>query len=267
MNKEKLNNLYKQLKDNLSVILLVPTILGGIWQLLELSSISASFIRFFSFTQLIADGLLILFVLTIFFISYRFTGIQFNNDTFKLNSENPPPFWYGITLISIVLILIILLFPEFKGFYEKKNHSIPEIAIMIPVITMLFASTILGIISLTEKLINIKANTIKKLISNKWIRGITQLLFRITIILLFFWFLKFILIDLNPHFSNFRSHLLFPDKLLNKEILDKKIINEQKLKFLPKLIYYNDKYFFYEILDEQKNKKILIVDFAELIYK
>jgi hypothetical protein len=55
-----------QLKDHLPFVVLVPTILGGIWQIWELKRISVGFIRFFSITQLLSDGLLILFIL--FFI-------------------------------------------------------------------------------------------------------------------------------------------------------------------------------------------------------
>ncbi|CAA6803930.1 MAG: Unknown protein, partial [uncultured Sulfurovum sp.] len=50
------------IKNNLAVILLFPALLGGLWQLLELSKMSISFIRFFSPTQLLPDGLLILFI-------------------------------------------------------------------------------------------------------------------------------------------------------------------------------------------------------------
>lgn len=46
-----------RIKDNLSMIVLLPTLLGGAWQLFELSSISTSFVRFFSVGQLIGDGI------------------------------------------------------------------------------------------------------------------------------------------------------------------------------------------------------------------
>lgn len=51
-NQEKSNNtltlFIKFIKEYLSFILIIPTFLGGIWQIIELSSISISFIRFFS---------------------------------------------------------------------------------------------------------------------------------------------------------------------------------------------------------------------------
>ena len=70
--KKTLKNYRDSLKYNLSLIILVPTVLGGIWQLFELSSISISYIHFFSITQLVPDGLTILVFLFILFIQYSF---------------------------------------------------------------------------------------------------------------------------------------------------------------------------------------------------
>ncbi len=62
---------YELIKDNLSMIILLPTIMGGLWQILELSNMSISFIRFFSATQLLPDGLLILFIILPLYIAYK----------------------------------------------------------------------------------------------------------------------------------------------------------------------------------------------------
>lgn len=58
-------NLFKKLNDNLSLILLIPTLLGGIWQIQKLFAIDFNLIRYFSITQLIPDGILILIYLII----------------------------------------------------------------------------------------------------------------------------------------------------------------------------------------------------------
>ena len=52
----------KLLKEYLPLVIIVPPFFGGIWQIIELSSMSMSYVRFFSITQLIADGLLIIIV-------------------------------------------------------------------------------------------------------------------------------------------------------------------------------------------------------------
>ena len=54
---------FKTFRENLSLIILIPTILGGLWQFISLADISMSYIRFFSLTQLVVDGILILSIL------------------------------------------------------------------------------------------------------------------------------------------------------------------------------------------------------------
>ena len=56
-------------KRNINLIVILPALFGGLWQVVELASMSFSFIRFFSVGQIIPDGLLVLLFLTSFFIS------------------------------------------------------------------------------------------------------------------------------------------------------------------------------------------------------
>jgi hypothetical protein len=42
--------------------------LGGLWQIIALASMSIAYIRFFSATQLIADGLLIILVILLWLV-------------------------------------------------------------------------------------------------------------------------------------------------------------------------------------------------------
>ena len=86
------------IKSNLALIILVPTMLGGIWQLLELLNISPSFIRFFSVSQLIPDGLLILFILLII---YTFGKLALNWSLKKV--EN------GYSIFSKIVVSILCL--------------------------------------------------------------------------------------------------------------------------------------------------------------
>jgi hypothetical protein len=56
-------------KRNINLIIILPALFGGLWQVIELASMSFSFIRFFSVGQIIPDGLLVLLFLTSFLIS------------------------------------------------------------------------------------------------------------------------------------------------------------------------------------------------------
>ena len=51
------------IKDNLAIIILVPTLLGGLWQVASLLSFGFSYLRFFSLSQLVSDGLLLIILL------------------------------------------------------------------------------------------------------------------------------------------------------------------------------------------------------------
>ena len=63
------------IRDYLSVIIVVPAILGGAWQLYALLTISTSFIKFFSISQVVPDGILVflyIICLLILIVVYSF---------------------------------------------------------------------------------------------------------------------------------------------------------------------------------------------------
>ena len=114
-NQEKSNNtltlFIKFIKEYLSFILIIPTLLGGIWQIIELSSISISFIRFFSVTQLIADGLLIIVVFFPWILGYLVFDVfyqQLKKDL-QEESENKKNNFYSKIIISLILFITIFL--------------------------------------------------------------------------------------------------------------------------------------------------------------
>ena len=51
------------MQKHIGIIVLLPTIIGGIWQILELGSLGTPYIRFFSVSQLVSDGLLVCYIL------------------------------------------------------------------------------------------------------------------------------------------------------------------------------------------------------------
>ena len=132
---------------DLSLIILLPTFLGGIWQLLELSSISTSFIRFFSISQLIPDGLLILFIFIIIYISVIVSFNMFGKKPFNVDSSKKSlSIWNGILLMSLGSIMFIFgLLPVFQSIYQKRNIQIGEIAIIIPSLMFTVGGFVIGI--------------------------------------------------------------------------------------------------------------------------
>ncbi|WP_203258786.1 hypothetical protein [Hyunsoonleella ulvae] len=55
------------IKKVIPILILIPTIIGGLWQFLSLLKLGANYIRFFSLSQLISDGITLLLPLAMIF--------------------------------------------------------------------------------------------------------------------------------------------------------------------------------------------------------
>lgn len=86
---KKKNTLRAQAKwvfNNLTIALLLPSFLGAVWQILELSSMNIAYIRFFSLSQIPIDGALILSLVILLVIIGKVI-ISFIKFTFKNRLE------------------------------------------------------------------------------------------------------------------------------------------------------------------------------------
>lgn len=63
--KKSFNNFLEVFRENFSIIIAIPTILGGLWQVISLVLISPIFLRFFSLSQLISDGIFVALLIII----------------------------------------------------------------------------------------------------------------------------------------------------------------------------------------------------------
>jgi hypothetical protein len=108
------NKIFSKVKENWSIILFIAPFLGGCLQIYELSSISFSFIRFFSVSQLIADGILVLvFVVFVF-------GIPFGR-LWLLDFCKEKPFSSLFYLLDLVIISLTTNFGIFM--YNNNNFK------------------------------------------------------------------------------------------------------------------------------------------------
>ena len=254
------------IKDNLSIIVLLPTFVGGTWQLFELSSISTSFIRFFSVGQLIGDGVLILFVGIFIYLGYKLVSASSSTfNFFKFNIEEPTP---------IIATLILTVLPIFGIFYSyflfKEYENVKETGVFNILLLLLFLLTCIkilmsGIHSVLENLFSFGNDYFKKKLSDKLDKPLSKNFIKIFITITFCISVLIYIHFLNPILYNIRKTISFPNNLINKEELDKKLISDYSLSYKPELLYFNDKYCFYEIVDNSKNKKILILKFDSLI--
>lgn len=111
ISENKINNLIELknlLKDNLSLLILIPTVLGGILQLIQLLSISPALIRFFSLSQLIIDGLFIVIYFIIAVVIPYFAAYKFMAFTEKISSTKLKIVQI-VCMVSIISTMIIHL--------------------------------------------------------------------------------------------------------------------------------------------------------------
>lgn len=250
-------NLLKYLKDSPSFIILFITTIGGIWQLIQLSNISLSYIRFFSISQLIPDGLILTIGLMIF-ISLIFCGCYLSlglllvvEDTFTKNfkkkitnsintiSHNSLLYFLSQLLIFLIPLITTGLCLHYYNKYEEIIYIICNLSVLI------FTIIIVYLIEL--KIIN---DSLKD-----EIKGMKVLLV-IGIVVIFF--------TMTYYFNKF---YLIPDNLKNYEVAVLKLKKENPKKAI-KILYFNDKYLFIKITDYYKPKvkreKIEIIDFTTI---
>ncbi|WP_291131774.1 hypothetical protein [Flavobacterium sp. UBA7682] len=226
---------FDKLKNNLSIVLILPAILGGLWQLIELSSISFSFMRFFSVSQVIPDGLLILFILILFILSsgflymvYYYTINIYQSEQNKeeeitnRTSDKENLIIASILLVCYILSLACYLF-SIKHFLEKLD-SLFTLIILFPVgMTIIY----LAIAFYIYGNLYCRHQKIWSIIFRNTLWGIPMVVF----------------ISCLMFASQFHNMFLMPKDLVNSEILKEKIEKENpNMSF--EIAYMNDKYIF-----------------------
>jgi hypothetical protein len=221
----------KGLKNNLNLIIILPALLGGLWQLIELSRISFSFIRFFSVSQIIPDGLLILLFLTIFTISVFILFYFWKKLDSEEEIENNVPIKKGNFFLAILFLLLffacIFLVIYSNNYFIENIESIVSLFLYLPsnIVITLFSFAFLGYSTLHCK--DIRAlHHLKKVASN------------ISIV-----FLIVQGIMLIAFMVQFHNVFLLPAELKN---VDNLICKAEKVEDIGnfEILYSNDKYIF-----------------------
>jgi hypothetical protein len=232
----------KYLKSNLNLIIILPALLGGLWQIIELSRISFSFIRFFSVSQIIPDGLLILLFLIIFTISVFILFYFWRKlDTDDDKVENNVTIKKGNGLYAMLFILLffgcIVLVAYCNNYFIKNIESLISLFLYLPVniVITLVAFAFLGYSVLHCKDIEI-LNHLKKVASN-----ISIVFISVQIIML----ISFII--------QFHNVFLLPAELKN---IDNLICKAEKVEDSAsfEILYSNDKYIFIRYYKSSKDR-------------
>lgn len=100
---QRLQPLWKVIKENKSLILLVPTLLGGALQLFQLANIDVVYIKFFSVTQVIPDGLMCLTAMLYLIVCFLYvvTVIYYSPSIDIKDSKKKTATKYIVLIISL----------------------------------------------------------------------------------------------------------------------------------------------------------------------
>jgi len=240
------------------LIVILPALFGGLWQVIELSRMSFSFMRFFSVGQIIPDGLLILLFLMIFlvstFILFHFWKKIEGEDENIDNIEKNPNILYSFLLLILFLAFVTLIIYA-NNYFINNIESLLSLFFYLPVnITLLLFSYVTFHYSILH------CSNIKFLYRNKKFLLEIRLIPAYTVI---FMFLLFTI--------KFHDVFMLPIKLKNVDNLICKMEKvDEDANF--EILYSNDKYIFiecYKFVKDRNGKptqsQIRIFKFEDLL--
>jgi len=217
------------------MIAIIPTALGGIWQLIKLSLISSSVIHFFSISQLIADGLSIFFYILFPFTLISPMLVNNVNDLYTIKKIKDTDLSLDTSDIFKFLGLvfaIILVVMKFNQFI--RLDSFEKLSGLMLLFQILFLSVFFFLFKILRK-------------------------YHLIEIYFVFWVLTcliFTLYSFNRIYEN-------TDNIENFDVLIKNIEKKDCYSKEPKVLYFNDKYIFIEI-EKKQQKSILIKKIDDL---
>lgn len=278
--RKTLKDYMKWALQNISLVLLVPSFLGAVWQILELSSINIAYIRFFSISQIPIDGTLVLSLLILLFGLSRVTAsfvkfvIEGKIELFKneqwLEKIKPKLKREIVTKSIITIVLTLPTVGYFIPFiFTEMFPTSPIIAIC------LIYFSIVGVIFYLADLMLLISVKIGGDHPNsdgieRYIRAFIKkhqnpiywsIIFSIGIAM-------FTLIVLLKLFS---QNFILPSDLYNTKYLETIIYKEFKTEDYT-VEYFNDKYIFVKLCPTEKcshnlDKKIIVYPTEKVLFK
>ena len=239
----KLKNIIDFLKQNLSVLVVIPAFIGGLWQSIELMSISTQYIRFFSISQIVPDGILILMFLIIAF-SYQLVGwygdvlfffnrkakpVEFlNSEDYEIFRRKEMNYWVAYFISSYVFSILYVYYLVDNKYILTQFESF-------------IVSSFFIVFILNRALRN--CYYFSKDIHKKYFKGCNILLFFLYVVLA---------INIGKHVH---KSFITPSNILNFEQV-KCIVADKYPNAKQEMLYFNDKYIFVKIIDRVKSDRI-----------
>lgn len=252
------------LRDNYPFILLVPTLVGGFWQLLELLSIGTAYIRFFSISQVVPDGLMILLLVIIVVLTLKMGlaevgGTKKESDNVNRSSETKPipkkelsaPRQYMKLLVNVFVHMVILL--NIIRFLQNENlrYDSPLGYMFAAVFALVFLLRMLkaiGIVIVRVHKLNLNVDRILE-------HEITNSIFAMFYIVIFSGFFFVI--------AWFHQAFFLSGNMQNQSNFLMKVQTENPGMKVYDILYFNDKYIFVELVPIKGESKILVKEFSE----
>lgn len=272
LDKDKKDNSYKDillkyldfLKEYLAIFVLVPTLLGGAWQLISLAKLGISYIRFFSISQLVSDGIIMIGALLLMSLITLYSYWMGKNLSKYIKEKKNNVRSLIIQVILHFAALIILSSEIVLGFkylvssfkMEIRGDVIALIFIFLPLINFVLQATSIKL----HRIIRVFYYRKLRLIRNRFFQIIIKLANRIydfysrmVIFVIglsvFFW----VIFTFNLLFSV--SNYYLADNLVNLSKIDELLLERYKL--TPddfRISYMNDTYIFIEYSELPQNQ-------------
>lgn len=277
--KKTLKEQMKWVLDNISLVLLVPSFFGSVWQILELSSMNVAYIRFFSVTQIPVDGILILFLIALIFIIWK-AGIgllkssfeskvkAFKDEEFvaRLRENLDSHIKRLLIIIPIMLVLISYLIREFfvGMFSTSPIFTLLLISFFISgfMFYVLDAVMLIGL-KYAEKGVN--SDSIKDHIVSLMDKHKSPIYWSILASIVIAFYIFYLLI------KAFSTSFILPADLYNTKTLEAVIYKDFKTKNYD-IEYFNDKYIFVKLCaikecNHRLDKEIIIYPTEKVLFK
>ncbi|EJL66521.1 hypothetical protein [Flavobacterium sp. CF136] len=233
------------IKEHLNVILIVPAFIGGLWQSIELMSISIPYIRFFSISQIVPDGILILVLIFsiiiateigTFFRKYILPELNINTSNKELGPlevQKKRQREILNLLIQLFLVYSIAIYMFIKSINGETRDLFD---VFYKFIWAVFYITILN--NYLHQLYNLATGKLKK-----YFKYFNLLLLVLYIIILI------------TVYNIIHKNFLITSELDNIENIQS-ILKEKYPTSKREILYFNDKYIFINVTDTLKLDKV-----------
>ncbi|WAI87987.1 hypothetical protein SC65A3_01450 [Psychrobacter sp. SC65A.3] len=253
----RISYLSNLIKVNIAIIVLIPTVLGGLIQLFKLGMIDLRYIRYFSVTQLVPDGLLAILLLwiiaAIVYIHNNFLLIKLSFIPEKLTTKLKLRSLISSLVIAtgqaISITYAVVEMPSTEELLNSSNYFIAVNAVIyVGILAMVFYCF---------KYINLEKEYLRNidhviLIDNKLLK-ISKSIFSVFSSILL---VSFIVIFLRITYF-FIEYMNEAKGTYNYSKIEEIISNDFESYTDYKILYFNDKYTFVNIIEGRKNFTII----------